>query len=54
MIKVTTLIRERNDEVFMESLQSTIEELQLRGLVVEVQYKYDNYNNVAFIIGRTK
>ena len=54
MIKATALVRDRNDVEFMESVQATIEELQLKGLVVEVQYKYDNYNNVAFIIGRTK
>lgn len=54
MIKATALVADRNEALFMEKVQATIEELQLKGLVVEIQYKYDDYRNVAFIIGRTK
>lgn len=54
MIEATALVADRNEATFMKNVQATIEELQLKGLVVEIQYTYDDYRNVAFIIGRTK
>lgn len=54
MIKEITLIRKRNATEFADVLESRIDELQKRGLRVEIQYKEPEDACCALLIGRKK
>ena len=45
---------ESSPNKFMADVQETVNALQEKGLKVEIQYRYDDRKNIAFIVGREK
>ena len=54
MIKSIAIVRDSSESKFMDEVTNTIDEMQEKGLTVDIQYKYDDYNHTAFITGRSK
>ena len=54
MIKSIAIVKDSIEDKFMDEVSNTIDDMQERGLTVDIQYKYENYNYIAFITGRAK
>ena len=54
MIKSIAIVRDSSENKFMGEVTNTIDEMQEKGLTVDIQYKYEDYNHTAFITGRSK
>lgn len=54
MIKSIAIVKDSIEDKFMDELTNTIDEMQESGLIVDIQYKYEDYNHTAFITGRAK
>lgn len=54
MIKAIAIVKDSSENKFMEEVTNTIDEMQERGLTLDIQYKYEDYNHIAFITGRYK
>ena len=54
VIKSIAIVKDSIEDKFMCEVTSTVDDMQERGLTVDIQYKYENYNYIAFITGRAK
>lgn len=54
MIKSIAIVKDSIEDKFMGEVTNTIDDMQERGLTVDIQYKYEDYNHIAFITGRVK
>lgn len=54
MIKSVAIVKDSIEDKFICGVTNTIDEMQGRGLTVDIQYKYEDYNHIAFITGRSK
>lgn len=54
MIKSIAIVSDSSERKFMDEVTNTIDEMQERGLIVDIQYKRENRHHTAFITGRSK